>query len=324
MNVEDVMTSREDVVTVEIPGTRDDVLDYLQTRTFSSVPAVKYTDDGEVFRGIVSRSSLIKRPDEDQLALLAEDVPATTADTSLADIADLMVSEGERRIPVLSGERLEGIVTVTDVVRAIAHGELDGEVTVGSVADEEVSTASPIVNSKGSRSGQTSSNGNAAETNVEFAGCWRSVSAAHSRPSWYPSSVDSRVYRYQNATEASRGLASEYHTSRPGSPTGSGHSSAGSFGSGCIVPDGELAGDYMLLLGRTQQHSPGQIRTAVNGSKGRYDWPLHHGAPLSDTGAPHLNTSRISPPARTRRRRRAVRRRRSRRRSSPGSTPGGR
>jgi IMP dehydrogenase len=138
MNVEDVMTSREDVVTVEIPGTRDDVLDYLQTRTFSSVPAVKYTDDGEVFRGIVSRSSLIKRPDEDQLALLAEDVPATTADTSLADIADLMVSEGERRIPVLSGERLEGIVTVTDVVRAIAHGELDGEVTVGSVADEEV------------------------------------------------------------------------------------------------------------------------------------------------------------------------------------------
>ena len=65
----------------------------------------------------------------------------------------------------------------------------------GPVADEEVSTASPIVNSKGSRSGQTSSNGNAAETNVEFAGCWRSVSAAHSRPSWYPSSVDSRVYR---------------------------------------------------------------------------------------------------------------------------------
>lgn len=138
MNVEDVMTSREDVVTVEVPGTRDDALEYLQNRKFSSVPAVKQTADGEVFRGIVSRSSLIKRPDEDQLALLAEDVPSTTATTPIADIAQLMIREGERRIPVLDGNRLEGIVTVTDIVYAIAHGELDDEVLVGSIRGEEI------------------------------------------------------------------------------------------------------------------------------------------------------------------------------------------
>jgi len=139
MNVADVMTPREEVVTVEVPGTRDDVLEYLQDRAFSSVPVVKRTDEGEVYRGIVSRDALIDRPDEDQLALLAEEVPSTTADTSLAAVAELMVSEGERRIPVVDGE-LEGIVTVTDLVRAIAGGDLGGETAVGELARREVNT----------------------------------------------------------------------------------------------------------------------------------------------------------------------------------------
>jgi len=138
MNVADVMTPREEVVTVEIPGTRDDVLDYLQDRQFSSVPVIKQTDEGEVFRGIVSRDALIEEPDEDQLALLTEEVPTTSADTSLEDVAALMVSEDERRIPVVD-TTLEGIVTVTDIVRAIANGYLDGETTVEGLARRDVS-----------------------------------------------------------------------------------------------------------------------------------------------------------------------------------------
>ena len=138
MNVEDVMTRRADVVTVEVPGTREDALEYLQTRKFSSVPAIKKTDNGEVFRGIVSRSSLIKRPNEDQLALLAEEVPSTTADTSIADVAGLMLKESARRIPVLDGDELDGIITVTDIVRAIARGEVDESIEVGTVSGDAV------------------------------------------------------------------------------------------------------------------------------------------------------------------------------------------
>jgi IMP dehydrogenase len=137
MNVADVMTPRTDVVTAEIPGTRDDVLEYLQDRSFSSVPVVKRTDDGEEFRGLVTRDALIDRPDEDQLALLVAEVPTTTQDTDLADVAALMAGENARRVPVVDG-RLEGIVTVTDVVRAIANGELDGTVEVGAVGRTEV------------------------------------------------------------------------------------------------------------------------------------------------------------------------------------------
>ncbi|WP_436902675.1 CBS domain-containing protein [Halovenus halobia] len=138
MNVEDIMTPAADVVTVEIPGTRDDVLDYLQDRQFSSVPAVKVEDGHEVYRGLISRSALIERPDEDQLALLAEEVPTTSRETSLAAAAAQMVETNARRMPVVNGDSLEGIVTVTDVIRAIARGEAATEATAGDVAGEEV------------------------------------------------------------------------------------------------------------------------------------------------------------------------------------------
>jgi len=131
------MTPRSEVVTVEIPGTRDDVLEYLQERAFSSVPVIKETDDGEQFRGLISRDALIDRPDEDQLALLVEEVATITADATIEAAAELMLTEGERRVPVVDG-RLEGIVTVTDVVHAIANGDADGQREVGELARRDI------------------------------------------------------------------------------------------------------------------------------------------------------------------------------------------
>ena len=139
MNVADVMTPREDVVMVEVPGTRDDVLEYLQDRAFSSVPVVSTTDGEEEFRGLVTRDALIDQPDEDQLALLVEEVPATSADTDVHELAEQMRREGARRIPVVDG-RFEGIVTITDVVRAIATGDANGDVEVGTLATREVNS----------------------------------------------------------------------------------------------------------------------------------------------------------------------------------------
>jgi CBS domain-containing protein len=137
MKVADAMTPRSEVVTVELPGTRDDVLEYLQERGFSSVPVVKETEDGEQYRGLVSREDLIERPDEDQLAILMRDVPTTTADADIRDVARTMVAEGARRVPVVDGT-LEGMLTVTDVVRAIARGEVEVGAAVGELASRDV------------------------------------------------------------------------------------------------------------------------------------------------------------------------------------------
>ena len=140
MKVADAMTPGEEVVTVSLPGTRDDVLEYLQERGFSSVPVVKENDDGATYRGLISREDLIKHPDEDQLAVLVREVPTVSADDELEAAAATMVSEDARRLPVVDGDTIEGILTVTDVIRAIARGDIDGETVVGDLASRNVNT----------------------------------------------------------------------------------------------------------------------------------------------------------------------------------------
>ena len=140
MNVADAMTPRDEVVTVSLPGTRDDVLEYLQERAFSSVPVVKETEDGERYRGLVSREDLIAHPNEDQLAILMEDVPTTSSDATIQEVAEIVLSTGQRRIPVVNGGTLTGMITVTDIVRAIADGDADGDVPVGDLASRDVNT----------------------------------------------------------------------------------------------------------------------------------------------------------------------------------------
>jgi CBS domain-containing protein len=138
MNVSDAMTPRADLVVVEIPGSRNDVLEYIQEYGFSSVPVVKDVDGEEVYRGLVSRDDLIDQPDEDQLALLMREAPPVDAADDIVDAADRMISEESRRLPVVDGDALVGILTVTDVVRAIARGEIDGDTAVGGLATPEV------------------------------------------------------------------------------------------------------------------------------------------------------------------------------------------
>jgi len=143
MHVVDVMTPRSELVTVELPGTRDDVLEYLQEHGFSSVPVVKESDGREVYRGLVSRDDLIDRPDEDQLALLMREVPTITTAADIHEAANLMQRETARRLPVVSEDdetELAGIITLTDVVRAIARAEIDGDREVGELATRDVNT----------------------------------------------------------------------------------------------------------------------------------------------------------------------------------------
>lgn len=137
MDVADVMTPRADLVTATVPGSREDVLRILQEREFSSVPVINRSDGQEVFRGLVSRERLIERPDEEQLALLLEEVEPIAPDASLEELAAHMVRNGARRVPVVDSG-LDGIVTVTDVVRSIASGDLAVDDEVGPYAEDRV------------------------------------------------------------------------------------------------------------------------------------------------------------------------------------------
>ncbi len=143
MNVADAMTARGELVTVELPGTRDDVLTYLQDHGFSSVPVTKSVDGVDVYRGIVSRDTLIERPDENQLALLAAEVATLPPDTDILDAAAHMVDNDARRVPVVDptdNDELDGIITVTDVIHAIAREQINGGTPVGELATRKINT----------------------------------------------------------------------------------------------------------------------------------------------------------------------------------------
>jgi predicted transcriptional regulator len=101
---------------------------------------INTSGDNEQFRGLVTREALIEQPDEDQLALLTRDVPTIEQSASLTELAELILESEERRVPVVEDETLVGIVTVTDIVRAIAEGEQDGDTAVGGLATEAVNT----------------------------------------------------------------------------------------------------------------------------------------------------------------------------------------
>lgn len=138
MDVTDAMTPREELVTVSLPGSRDAALEHLRSREFSSVAVVKHENGDETFRGLISREALIENPNEDQLALLVEEGPTTSADTSLEALAELMIETGARRVPVVNGGSLNGIITITDVIGAIAEGSADGERPVEELATRSV------------------------------------------------------------------------------------------------------------------------------------------------------------------------------------------
>ncbi len=108
----------QDVVSVEIPGNRDDVLKILKRTGISGVPVIK---DGQIV-GIITRKDLLRKPDETQLGLLMTPDPITIGpDATIADAARIMVRHGIRRLPVVEDHRLVGLLSVSDLILAIAQ-----------------------------------------------------------------------------------------------------------------------------------------------------------------------------------------------------------
>lgn len=114
--VKDVMV--HDVAYVGIPGSRDDVLKTLQEWKVSGVPVVK---KGEVV-GMITRTDLLKNREEDQTALLMSRDPIVVGpESSVVDASRQLLKHGIRRLPVVDGKKLVGIITVADIVR-VAEG----------------------------------------------------------------------------------------------------------------------------------------------------------------------------------------------------------
>ncbi len=113
--VEDVMV--RDVAYASLPGSRDEVLEILKNKHVSGVPVVKKDE----LVGIVTRTDLLKYPEEEQLAILMQRDPITIKPgESIVDAARKILEHGVRRLPVVENGTLVGLITIADIVGAVA------------------------------------------------------------------------------------------------------------------------------------------------------------------------------------------------------------
>ena len=123
MIVKDYMTS--DVVTVEIPGNRDDVLKILKRTGISGVPVLKDAD----LVGIITRKDLLRKAEETQLGLLMTPHPVTIGpDSTVQEAASMMVKHSVRRLPVIDDGSLVGLLSVADLIAALAQMKIKDEI----------------------------------------------------------------------------------------------------------------------------------------------------------------------------------------------------
>lgn len=111
MKVKEIMTTR--VVTVA-PGTSVSVIaSVLRENRISAVPVV---DAAGAVVGLVSEYDLLARSGGLAKDVMTSSVISVTEDTDVEDVRHLLLERRIRRVPVMSGKRLAGIVSRSDVV----------------------------------------------------------------------------------------------------------------------------------------------------------------------------------------------------------------
>ncbi|MBS1263611.1 MAG: Homoserine O-acetyltransferase [Methanonatronarchaeales archaeon] len=121
-----------DLVTASVPGTRDQVLERMHNQNVSCVPVVER--GGSRLVGIVTRSDLLRGVEEEQIALIMTRGPVTAeVDDPVDSAVEKMMERGIRRLPVIEGEDIIGMLSVADLV-----GEVDSETDISGLYESRV------------------------------------------------------------------------------------------------------------------------------------------------------------------------------------------
>ncbi|MHA2025622.1 MAG: CBS domain-containing protein [Candidatus Thorarchaeota archaeon] len=120
MMVKDCMQS--DVIHVSVPGTREDVLQIMADKQVNGLPVVK--KGSKTLVGIVTRTDLLRKADENQLAMLMVRDPVTVKPrTDIKTALKIMLEKNYRRLPVIKKDQLVGLITVPDILGATLEND---------------------------------------------------------------------------------------------------------------------------------------------------------------------------------------------------------
>ena len=132
---------QSDVVYTYVPGTREDVLQLMAEKQVNGIPVVK--KGTKTLVGMVTRSDLLRKADEPQLAMLMVRDPETVSPrTQVKTATKLMLEKGFRRLPVVDNEELVGLVTVPDILGAVLEeNEKFQDVKIGDYMRTQINAA---------------------------------------------------------------------------------------------------------------------------------------------------------------------------------------
>jgi CBS-domain-containing membrane protein len=116
MKVGEIMTPN--VISVSEDATTREVAQVLDRHRISGLPVCD--GDGHIV-GVISEFDLIAKPDAHVAKdAMSRDVISVMEDTSVDEVRYLLVHRRIKRVPVLRGQKLVGIVSRADLVREIA------------------------------------------------------------------------------------------------------------------------------------------------------------------------------------------------------------
>ena len=116
MKVKEIMTAN--VVSVRDDTSMREVAQALDRHRISGMPVC---DEAGHMVGLISEYDLIAKPDARTASeAMTRDVISVMEDTSVDEVRYLLVQRKIKRVPVLRGQKLVGIVSRADLVREIA------------------------------------------------------------------------------------------------------------------------------------------------------------------------------------------------------------
>ena len=126
-----------DLVTATLDDTLGDILGKMKSNDVHELPVL----ERKKLAGVVTMRELMRRrnlPPTTKVSNVLEIAPEITPDTALPEAAEKMISAGFRAVPVVKGKSLIGIVSRSDIVRALVDTR-----AVEGVAVREFMTPNP-------------------------------------------------------------------------------------------------------------------------------------------------------------------------------------
>ena len=118
MYAKDIMT--RDVITVGPTITIKNLAMVLIKNQISGAPVAG--KNGKII-GVVSEADIVAKKGKDVRTIMSTNIISVTEETPVEEIAQLMTTHRIKRLPVMRGEDVVGIVSRADIVSAIALGK---------------------------------------------------------------------------------------------------------------------------------------------------------------------------------------------------------